>query len=131
MFTKFDKTNLLTIREILNKKLEELRKETGIKFSINNISYNTYNFSTKLEAVIENKIKENFREHFNQYAILFGLNNEDYGKSFKKGNKTFTIARIDPRKRKMPIICSASDGKEYKFTPEIIKLYLKMEEKNG
>lgn len=98
MFTKFDKTNLLAVRAIVNKKLEELGKETGIKFSIKNISYNEYNFSTKLEGIIENKIKENFQEQFNQYAILYGLKKEDYGKSFKKGNKTFTVARIEPPK---------------------------------
>ena len=131
MFTKFDKKNLLSVRKIIDNKLAELGKETGIKFSIKNISYTDYHFHTKLEANIENKIKENFKEQFNQYAILFGLKKEDCGKSFKKGDKTFTVARIEPRKRKMPIICSASDGKEYKFTPETIKLYLHLEEKNG
>jgi len=129
LFTKFDKTNLLGIRSIINKKLSELSKETGIKFSIKNISYTDYQFSTKLEAIIEDKIEESFKDNFNLYAGMFGLKKEDRGKSFKQGDKTFTIVRIEPRKRKMPIICSASDGKEYKFSPEVVKLYLQREVK--
>lgn len=52
--TEFNKQNLPTIREDLNKLLAEYTKKTGIKLSLGNITFYEGSFTAKLEATIPN-----------------------------------------------------------------------------
>ena len=50
------------------------------------------------------------------------LETEDFGKTFTKGGKTFTICGCNPRARKMPIHAKLANGQTYKFDEGVVNL---------
>jgi len=59
-FTKFDKTNLKTFRELLAKKMAEFEAETGVKVELGSIRYNETTFSSQMSAIIANVVADPF-----------------------------------------------------------------------
>lgn len=96
--------------------MRSFEEEHGVRVNIGNITYQQNEIRTKLtvrsNAVSDDAIAE---KDFKRNAFYFGLNADDFGKSFKSRGETFTICGIKPRSRKYPILAKNARGKTYKF----------------
>jgi len=114
----FNKQNLKEVRELLDQKLAELTKETGIDFDFNSITFNEGEFSCKLKASIPGKAEDRV-ELINSMSPIKDL----IGKTFTVNGKTLTVERYDSKKRKYPIICSSGSA-EYKLSLGQVTKYI-------
>lgn len=67
---------------------------------------------------------------FKAQARIFGLDPEDFGKTFHSGGKTYTISGLVPRRPKFPVLANClEDGKRYKFPAENVRAFLNLTKK--
>jgi len=104
-FTSFDSSNLDEVRTLLNQKLSELEKETGIKFTFNNISYSSTGFTTSLKAKITNGKSDTdlAKEEFEKYCDRFDVSKNLFGKKVSVGGKTFIVCGIRKYAERFPV----------------------------
>ena len=114
----FTKESFNDIRTYLNNKFEEIKKETGIDFSIGNITFEPDTFRTQLTAKINNGTKEEeAKKEWDKYCEMFGLKKEWFGKTFTSSSngKTYTICGIKKWASERPVIAKDNENKEYLF----------------
>jgi hypothetical protein len=116
---EFNKKNLDEIRSLINSKLEELQKETGVSFSLGNIGFSTDKFSVTLTAKVEGADQRKWE----MYAPHMGFKKEDFGKEFISKGETYKIIGVEPG-LKFPIICQKGNS-IYKFSESSVKISLK------
>lgn len=116
----FDRRKAAAMRSVIDAKLAELSQATGLQFSIGNIKFNDAEMSTRLTVTCPERAQDHLRRDWEVMARHYGLKPEWFGKSFTQGGKTFTIVRLDTKKRRYPVICDRSDGKQYKFPESIV-----------
>lgn len=98
-----------------------------LKIHVGNATYTESNATLKVEVSLVGKdgeVKTKDAEHFKTYAILYGLKEEDFGKSFKSNGHTYKIVGLKTKSGKYPVIAEREDGKKFKFGLEYIKLIL-------
>ena len=126
---EFNRQNLGDVRDYLNSIFEEIKNDTGIEFSIGNISFDSEIFSTKLSARIDDGKNEEERRksEFCKYAPMFGLCANDYGKSIDLGGgKQAYLIGIKPNNRKYPFIVEGVNTKsKYKVNTRTVLNQLK------
>tara|TARA_Y100001963_G_C6512362_1_gene322708 strand:+ start:237 stop:575 length:339 start_codon:yes stop_codon:yes gene_type:complete len=101
------------IREDL---MEMIQKKYGKKYTINNFggSYTDSSVTYRIEFVEE-------KDEFSSNAFLYGLKPEDYGKTFKHGNKVWKLVGFKSRSPKYAYICEDQDGNKSAFTKDILR----------
>ena len=126
--TKFDRTNLKTLRADIDAALATVMAKHGLTANIGNIRFGDTDFRCKLnvevagntgqgpvadaDAAAERKFKAN--------AWKFGLTGDEFGKTFKSRGVAFTIIEINPRAKRggYPVIAKNARGTQYKFGAE-------------
>lgn len=117
----FNRTNLKTFRDKLDKLLKEFSEENGVKASVGNFTFSDTEFRTQLTVASSNNPEEIEKNKFAKECFLFGLKEEDYGRSFETYNGKYKITGFKPRSTKYPIIGTClSTGKSYKFPDSIL-----------
>ena len=118
--TRFDKTNLKEVREVINAALSDQLDKLGLTAKIGNISFSDADFRCKLEVSCGSADDASRRE-WDKHAPLFGLASEDFGKSFVHGGTAFTVCGIKPKSRKYPVLAKNLSGTTYKFPVAAVK----------
>jgi len=105
------KKMLVDIRPEIEDALKEVSKKYGITMEVGSGHYGGLqgDFKLLLNATGDNgETKES--QDFYRYASGYGLRPQWFGKTFEHKGFTYTIEKIFPRKRKMPIGVTRSDG---------------------
>jgi hypothetical protein len=121
----FTKDQLKKFRIDFDKAVQQLAKDYDVEISLGSISYGDSEFHSKItvKSKTVNGVEYD-RFEFEKGCFIAGLKKEDYGKSFKQGNKIFTIKGIDLKARKNCILLKGSDGKTYKASLAMISAYI-------
>ena len=65
-------------------------------------------------------------EYFKKFCSMYGLQEEDLGRTFRSKSKTFKIAGINPRSRQYPIIIQDVDTEKQfgidKHHPDLLSI---------
>jgi hypothetical protein len=124
MYNRFDKSNLDTIKALVQNHLDKLRETTGIKFELGRLTYDSSTFTSTLTAKIAVG-KTDFdlkREEYERYCGKFNIPKESFGKTFMFQGEEFQITGIKKYAERFPIIAQkASNGKEYGFQASVSK----------
>lgn len=109
-----------------DKAVQQLAKQYDVEISIGTITLAGTEFRGRI-TVKMNKVGDVEADKFNfdKVCHFIGLKPEDYGKSFIANGKHLTVKGVDLNARKNTVILEGSDGKTYKSTPGLIRLYLK------
>lgn len=122
--THFTKANLKSVRQKIQKILDELGCELDMKIKMGNISYSSHSFRTPVEVSILNGVTEEDleRRDFEEKCFLFDLKKEDFGREFKAHGNCYVIVGIAYRSHKYPVIAKNKlTGKRYKFTVKSVQ----------
>lgn len=115
------------IRQInadIEKALWSVAEKHGVEISVGNSSFTDVEYTTKLTVKTEGS-EQREREQSREYAKMLGLPEGIVGRDFVMRGETCKVVRIDPKKRKYPVIIKKPNGKKYKVTVESVKMYLK------
>lgn len=126
--TSFEKQTFTFLRAEIDAALNAVAAKHGITLKIGNISFDAGKFSTKLEGKCEASGDQEQKMAI-QMARLYDI---DATKTYTKADgTTMTIVRFDSKKRKMPWILRAQDGKMYQISDEEAKRRFPMSEKTN
>ena len=121
-----DRSKLRVMTKDMKDALAGFEKKYGVVVKIGNVSFCASNFTTKVSVaeigcngVAETREVTDFR----LAAHLYDLKATDLGRSFKSGSRMFTVAGINLRAHKLPILAT-SGGKTFKFAAETVKARL-------
>lgn len=108
-----------SLRSRLEPFLDAISDEIGYKLTLGNCRFGEV-ATFKLEAAPIDKdgqAVDSKEMDFKKRAKMFGLNPEDFGKSFHFKDRTFTICGLSPRNTgKYPVLAKTPSGKVYKFS---------------
>jgi hypothetical protein len=114
----FTRPECQRVRAEVQAVLEKLGEQLGLDVSLGNGRFNEEAFSMKLEFTAPDKDgnrQSRNEQEFKMYAKSFGLEPDDFGKTFVDRNHSFVITGIKPRSYKFPILVTRDDGKKYKY----------------
>jgi hypothetical protein len=120
------KNEIKELREKVNSALATLSEETGVQFSIANISYDDTMITTKLTGVFGASKEDAERTLFEKGAVAVGLKLSDYGRTFKRNGTTYKIVGVKLRCSSRPIVVER-DGSRFRVSMDVIKEYLNNE----
>lgn len=123
----FNSTSCKDLGEIVAQTLDNLGKELGIKFNYKGGNFSPTSFTFKIQADVMNTagVNEAQLQQFGQFAAMFGLLPEDYGKTVKIKRSIFKIIGIAPSSWKYPILVeNIANGKVWKYPASTIQLLL-------
>lgn len=118
--SKFDKTNLKEVRDLINDALQAVLTKHGLTANIGSISYSDADFTCKLTVSCGSSDDAERRE-FEKYAPLFNLKANEYGSIFTVDGKSYELVALKPRSSKYPIIGMNDKGQRYKFSQGVLK----------
>ncbi len=96
-----------------------------VNITVGGASYSESNATFKVEVALvgtDGEVKSKTAEDFKTFAVLFGLDPDVLGKTFKNGGHTFKICGLKGRSVKYPVLAEREDGKKFKFGADFIKL---------
>lgn len=116
----------LAVIEAVNDAVEEL----GLVATQKPGTFDAGSFTMKIElaTVDENgDPRTHERTDFVEFASLFNLEPEDYGREFVSDGRTLKIVGLKPRNRSYPIIVEdVNTGKRYKFRGHAVEMALRL-----
>jgi len=124
---RFDKTNLRALRPELEKALADVCAKHGITATIGSGSFTDLECKFKLILNLEGsgEAKSTAKQaDFERYAVLYGLEPTDFGKTFIVGGNSYTITGLSPNRPKFPIDGMRHDGRKFKFPVLTVKIAL-------
>ena len=110
--------------------LEKVAADLGLTVEAKGGTYDAGHFTTKFRfcCVGDDGVAITpERENFSKYAEMYDLSPDDLGRTFRSHGKVFTIAGLNTRARKRPILCDADDGKTYTFREDDVRRLLSLE----
>lgn len=126
MITEFNRQNLKTLRADIDEALAAVAEKHGIKLNAGNISFEP--LSCKITCTAE--VRETSdgmspeQKRFEEYAPMFGLSADDYGKWVVFSGDRWKISGIEPKRRKYPIIVENARGTRKLTTVDGVKRLL-------
>ena len=124
--SSFDRTTVKNLRSDIDKALATISKKYGIEISAGNASFTSSNVTYKVQAAVKaaggvTMTKE--ASDFNLYASI-NLSGFKLGQTISLQGKEYTIAGWKVRAQRNPVIVTR-DGKSYRVSAEMIKMYNK------
>ena len=126
--TNFDKPTIKAIRMAMDNALAKVEKEYGItistgnaRFSGNEVTFKVKANTTSTDGVANTKEADNFE----LYKNSIGLGWLEVGDQIMLQGKYFTLKGYNTRARKSPIQIEDSNGRGYKCSVEMVKMYNK------
>ena len=126
--TNFDKPTVKAIRMAMDNALAKVEKEYGITIKTGNARFSGDEVTFKVKAnTMGDNGTVNTREAnmWNLYADMNGLGHLSVGDTVNLQGKSFTIAGWNTRARKAPVNITDSNGRGYKCSVEMVKMYNK------
>lgn len=117
--------NKIQARQIGEKIVALVKKEFPdcVVESVGGIYGDSYS-TTKIKVTVPDeggKIVTTEEKDFKLYAKQFGLEPDDFGKTFTAKGDVYTIIGLQPSKRKYAIITKSSNGKRYGWSAVDVK----------
>jgi len=119
---KFNKVNLKEIRAKALAALSDVEKEYGVSAEIGNCSYQDHEvtFKLKISLLDESGTKKQDFKEFVLWASSYGLDVEDFGKTFIHRGLQVEIVGLNRRRWRYPIKAVGVDGISWFFSPKYI-----------
>lgn len=111
----FNKENLRALRIAIDKALQTVNEEFGVKLNAANISFSQSSAKITLEAKSQNYKPTDWSELYG-YAPI--------GTKFSNKGVMFTVIEHQPNRPKYPIIATDPSGKKFKFPADAGKRLL-------
>ena len=124
--TNFDKPTVKAIRMAMDKALAKVEKEYGITIKTGNARFSgdEVTFKVKANTMGDNgTVNTKEANMWNLYADMNGLGHLSVGDTVNLQGKSFTIAGWNTRARKSPVNITDSNGRGYKCSVEMVKMY--------
>jgi|TARA_B110000037_G_C17097794_1_gene496711 hypothetical protein len=124
--SKFDRQSVKAIRVAMDIALAKVESEYGIKISTGNASFSgdEVTFKVKANAIgAGGQVKTKEASAWEMYANLNGLGAISVGDTIELQGKSFTVAGWNSRARKSPISITDANGRGYKCSVEMVKMY--------
>ena len=124
--TNFDKPTVKAIRMAMDKALATVEKEYGITIKTGNARFSGDEVTFKVKAnTMGSDGTVNTREAnmWNLYADMNGLGHLSVGDTVNLQGKSFTIAGWNTRARKSPVNITDAQGRGYKCSVDMVKMY--------
>lgn len=137
MITKFTKQNLQALRVDIQAALTAVGEKHGIQLTYGNASFNStgLTFSGKLAGAVidsDGSVASQEAQDFKTYAALYDMKPEDLGFQFEHDGAMHEIIGLSRKAPKYPILVkNLSNQKTYKFTADLVLLYLGQKTSNG
>ncbi len=120
----FGKAKLKDIRADIAEALKAVEDKYNMNLEVGRITYDSTSFRASLKANVGNA-EDGAKAEFEKYALRFGMEPSDFGKSFIMADDTFEITAIKPRARKYPVVAiNKTNGKSYKFAASQVKAFM-------
>ena len=124
--TNFDKPTVKAIRMAMDNALAKVEKEYGITIKTGNARFSGDEVTFKVKAnTMGSDGTVNTREanRWNLYADMNGLGHLSVGDTINLQGKSFTIAGWNTRARKSPVNITDAQGRGYKCSVDMVKMY--------
>jgi hypothetical protein len=124
--SNFDKPSIKAIRLAMDEALAKVSKEYGIKISTGNARFSSDEVTFKVKANVIGTcgiVKTKEAQAWDLYAKHEGLGHLSVGDTIQLQGKSFTIAGYNTRARKSPINITDSNGRGYKCSVAMVKMY--------
>ena len=124
--SNFDKPSIKAIRLAMDEALAKVSKEYGIKISTGNARFSNDEVTFKVKANTIGTggvVKTKEAQAWDIYANLNGLGHLSVGDSVELQGKSFTIKGYNTRARKSPINIEDHNGRGYKCSVSMLKMY--------
>ena len=117
------------LREDIQEKLDtlEINLDGGFKLTLGSCTYGGNIATFKLECAALNddgEAETKSQQDFRLCAERFGVPTNALGYSFSFRGKTYKLVGMEPRSYRRPFLAEDSNGKVFKFPPDIVKLSL-------
>lgn len=96
--TKFDRSNLDTVRAVVEKHLQAAAKELGINLRTGKINYSDHATTIKVEATTGDGLDQ-YRDALRMLAKVYGMPGVEPGTTFKRGGDVIEVIGLDMKKR--------------------------------
>jgi len=122
----FDRATARVLREEMNQAFKSIEAKYGITLSAGNISFSNNEASIKVKA---NTIGDNGQvetkeaRNWGVYAEFNGLGGLKVGDTIDLQGKSFTIKGWNTRARKSPVQIEDAQGRGYKCSVSMVKMY--------
>lgn len=131
---EFNRKTLTEFREGFEKAVAAFSKKSGVAISLGGIRFSSASFTAKIEVVLADtssgmSAQEALgRKSLNLDGFMFGLTENDYGRTFKNWDgEAFKLTGVKSSRPKYPIQGeSVKTGKSYKFKKDVIKTLSKV-----
>ena len=119
-----NKNEFATLRQEIEAALAPIAAKYGTKAIATNIKYD--DITTDVVVSFRTETAEKSAEQFNfeKHAAMYGFGPTDFGFEFENQGKRYTFVSFKTTARKYPCICNCSDGKQYAFTVETIRVMM-------
>ena len=124
--SKLDKPSIKAIRLAMDKALAEVEAQYGIKISTGNARFTADEVTFKVKANVIDKfgtVLSKEAQAWELYAPTQGLDHLSVGDTVQLQGKSFTIKGYNTRARKSPINIEDSNGRGYKCSVSMLKMY--------
>tara|TARA_B100000989_G_scaffold130087_1_gene96597 strand:- start:724 stop:1113 length:390 start_codon:yes stop_codon:yes gene_type:complete len=126
--TNFDKPTIKAIRMAMDNALAKVEKEYGITIKTGNARFSGDEVTFKVKANTKNNdgsVNTKEANMWGLYAPTHGLGHLNVGDTIQLQGKSFTIAGYNTRARKSPINVTDANGRGYKCSVAMVKMYNK------
>lgn len=111
------------VQNKLKSLISQLEKEENIKINFGNIRYNSAFYTTSIKVTSLEK-SEKVSNVLEGVCKKFGFTQNIIGMKFNYKNDVYEVIDIKTRSPKYPIIAKSSDGRQWKFSPDRIKILI-------
>lgn len=115
----FDRASVKQMREEFQAAVDAVAERHGLTAGLGNIRFSAGEFTCKItvetsgNAVVKADLETGM---FEVNAMQVGLSPDSFGKTFTRGNNTFRITNVKPRRRKYPVSAeNVRTGGKFKF----------------
>lgn len=119
-----NKNQFSILRQEIEAALAPIAAKYGTKAIATNIKYD--DITTDVVVSFRTETAEKSAEQFNfeKHAAMYGFGQTGFGFEFENQGKRYTFVSFKTTARKYPCICNCSDGKQYAFTVETIRVMM-------
>ena len=124
--SNFDKPSIKAIRLAMDAALAKVEKQYGVKISTGNARFSADEVTFKVKANVIGTggvVKTKEAQAWDLYASSQGLGHLSVGDSVELQGKSFTIKGYNTRARKSPINIEDCNGRGYKCSVSMLKMY--------
>ena len=126
--TNFDKPTIKAIRMAMDNALAKVEKEYGITIKTGNARFSGNEVTFKVKANTQSSdgtVNTKEADNWNLYKHTIGLEWLNVGDQIMLQGKYFTLKGYNTRARKSPVNIEDSNGRGYKCSVEMVKMYNK------